>query len=273
MIKTILAFIGYWIGLDAVFYWLNRRAKRVITFHNVLPDRLFDSTAQTGYTDRLSDFARIVCELRKHFVFDVDPDATGTCTLSFDDGYLNEYEVAGKWLMERNIPAMLFVAGRIVNSTAEDYPDVERRLMAHDGVDVDQAPEEWKRLRLSGVTDAQIRDLREHGWIVGWHSYSHEAISQMSVEDQRKELASPPEYRNVPMSYPFGMSSAVSLDTIRLAEEARYPCAYSNDPWESPMRGNFYRMRYPAVSNKYELHFLVSGLKYFIQHRKLLPLY
>lgn len=269
--KKILAFIGYWSGLEDLFYWLNRRAKRVITFHNVLPDELYNASKQTGYTDRLSDLSMIVRELGKHFTFDVDPDVEGTCTLTFDDGYLNEYEVAGKWLMGRKIPAMLFVAGKIINKDETQLPDVEKRLMAHDGIDIDTAPAEWKRLRLAGVTDAQISDLREHGWVVGWHSWSHEPISQMNLEDQKKELASPPEYRKVPMSYPFGMCTAVSQDTIRLAEEAGYPCAYSNDPWESPMRGNFYRMRYPAVSNKYELHFLVSGLKYFIQHHKLLP--
>ena len=271
MIKLIVAFLGYWSGLDALFYWLNRKAKRVLTFHNVLPDAIASEVPSFGYADKLSEFASIIEEIGRRFVFDVDVDKEGTCTITFDDGYLNEYEVAGKWLMERNIPAILFVAGNIIGAKADDCLSVDKRHLKELGIDFSSLSPEWKRLRFSGVTKEQLDDLRAHGWLVGWHSKSHEAISQMTLDRQREELAAPSEYRNVPMSYPFGMSSAVSMDTIRLAKEAGFPCAFSNDPWESPMRGNFYRMRYPVSTNKYEMHFLLSGLKYFIQHRKLLP--
>ena len=41
LVVEILAFLAFWLGIDAFFYWLNRRAKRIVTIHNVLPDLMF----------------------------------------------------------------------------------------------------------------------------------------------------------------------------------------------------------------------------------------
>ena len=56
-----------------------------------------------------------------------------------------------------------------------------------------------------------------------------------------------------------------------IAEEYGYPCALSNDPDYSPYRGRYFRLRMALPENKYELHMVLSGLKYFIKYRKLLP--
>ena len=68
----IVAKMAYWAGVDAVFYWLNRRAKRIVTFHNVLPDEIWRGGLANGVSNRLSDFVRIVEECRKRFPISTD---------------------------------------------------------------------------------------------------------------------------------------------------------------------------------------------------------
>ena len=50
----IVVVLGYWLGIDRLFYFLNRQAKRIIVFHNVLPDEIMEK-------ERTSGAIRLVC--------------------------------------------------------------------------------------------------------------------------------------------------------------------------------------------------------------------
>ena len=50
----ILAKMAYWAGVDAIFCWVNRRAKRIVTFHNVLPDLMFTGLGELPWPVRVS---------------------------------------------------------------------------------------------------------------------------------------------------------------------------------------------------------------------------
>ena len=270
--RGILARVGYWSGLDALFYLLNRRAKRTLTFHNVLPDEMMIKGASVGITIPMSEFKKIIGWVGERFAFSVDVDDPKTATITFDDGYKNEYAIAGKWLMERGIPAILFVSGQVINALPENCLAVDRLGLAKVGVKLQDLPDDVRTLRFAGVTDADIEDMREHGWRIGWHTYSHRPLKSMGIEDQRHELSAPTEYMREPMSYPFGMWDSVSLETTKIAEEAGFPCAFSNDDYyTSSLRGTFYRIRFTPRCDKYDVHFLLSGFKYFLQSFRLLP--
>lgn len=271
-IRHIFGVIGYWSGLDVLFYLLNRRAKRTITFHNVMPDDMMVTGATAGITISLTDFKKIVGWIGERFQFSVDSDDPKTATITFDDGYKNEYEVAGKWLMEQGIPAILFVSGQIINAEAKNCLEVDKAGLAKTGVDMETLPPDVSKLRYAGVTDADMSDLRKHGWRIGWHTWSHRPLSAMGTDEQRKELSAPEQFKSEPMSYPFGMWDTVDKNTVKIAEEIGYPCAFSNDEYHTPaLRGNFYRIRFSPRCDKYDVHFLLSGLKYFIQSFRLLP--
>jgi peptidoglycan/xylan/chitin deacetylase (PgdA/CDA1 family) len=258
--------------LDALFYWLNRHAKRTLTFHNVLPDDMMMRGASVGLTISLSEFKKIIDWVAERFEFTVDVDDPRTVTITFDDGYKNQYEIAGKWLMQRKIPAILFVSGQVINAQPEGCLKVDFKALEDCSMQLQDLPSKVRVLRYAGVTEEDISDLRKHGWIVGWHTKSHRPLSYMSVEEQRCELTSPPAFLDVPMSYPFGMWDTVSSKTIKIAEELGYPCAFSNDDYYTPMlRGNFYRIRFTPKCDKYDIHFLLSGFKYFLQSFRLLP--
>ena len=271
-LRHICAMVGYWSGLDALFYWLNRRAKRTLTFHNVLPDDMMKRGAAEGITISLSEFKKTIGWIGERFPFSVDIDDPKTATITFDDGYKNEYEVAGKWLIGQGIPAILFVSGQIINAAPEKCLAVDMAGLEKSGVKLEDLSEAARTLRYAGVTDADIQDMRSHGWRIGWHTYSHRPLSSMSVDEQRRELSPPKEFLNEPMSYPFGMWDTVSEETIKVAEEVGYPCAFSNDDYYTPeLRGDFYRIRFAPQCDKYDVHFLLSGLKYFLQSFRLLP--
>ena len=111
-----LATICYYMQLHKLAYFLNRKRKRIVTFHNVLPDDIFESNVANGVSNSLTEFRTIIDEIAKRFGFSLDIDDPKTVTITFDDGYRNQVEVAGKYLLSRNIPAVLFVSGRLLAS-------------------------------------------------------------------------------------------------------------------------------------------------------------
>ena len=104
-----LAIVCYCFGIDALFYWLNRRCKRVITFHNVMPDAMFDSRT-TALSDSETSFRRKVRFLKRKWKIDTNFNNPKSVTLTFDDGFVNEIEIAGRILGEEGVPAVLFAA-------------------------------------------------------------------------------------------------------------------------------------------------------------------
>lgn len=103
-IMKLIEWLAYWSGLDALFYWLNRRYPRVVCFHNVLPDALMVGGVAGGFSFSESDFRSIVRQIK------------GRAILSFDDGYLNQFEVVGRILREEGTVGMLFVSKRLIDS-------------------------------------------------------------------------------------------------------------------------------------------------------------
>lgn len=320
-IVGVIAFIAYWCGLDALFYWLNRKAKRILTFHNVIPDELFDPRGN-GVSNRESDFRRIIKEAGRRFGFSTDLKDAGTVTITFDDGYLNQYEVAGRVLGEMGIPAIIFPAGDLIGALPEqalvvdqlvywceyapsevlkrEFPvegahkrgeywvkavrpaycqDVEakgRNLLARlDKVYpmaeiLAQLSPECRRLRLGGVSQSQLDELRARGWVVGWHTKTHFPLASLSDDEIRRELDSPPEFRNCVLSYPYGELQSVDARALKIAEELGYPCAVSNLSARNDLTGRYFIPRMALPASKYRLHFRLSGMEQFIKCRKLL---
>lgn len=115
-ILKVMASTAYWSGTDALFYYFNRSAKRVLTFHNVLPDDFYAANVANGVSCSASVFRDIVRLLKKRWCFSTDLFDLSTITITFDDGYLNQYEVAAEILREEgDIPAIVFPAGDVLD--------------------------------------------------------------------------------------------------------------------------------------------------------------
>jgi peptidoglycan/xylan/chitin deacetylase (PgdA/CDA1 family) len=100
---------AYYLGIIRLFYWLNRRAVIVLTYHNVIPDRLFEPTPHLGVSHAESIFREQMRLIARRFRTSSWPAQPGDCVITFDDGYINQWHVAGPILKEFNCPAIYFV--------------------------------------------------------------------------------------------------------------------------------------------------------------------
>ena len=321
-VTNIVAFICYWTGADVLFYWLNRKAKRIVTFHNVLPDEWIKEVPSVGCMESVSAFTRILDIVAQRFSFSTNLNDSRSVTVTFDDGYLNQYEIAAEILRRKGIPAVLFMTGNLVGATPTESLVIDKILLwnqfapdsavekvfgnvvprdvlwmkyiqpsyredwrnrgvrfleklesAYAIADILQKlPQEWVRLRFTGISKKQIDDLRSRGWKVGWHTKTHFPLGMLDAEGKRWELDSPDEYICECLSYPYGDIEAIGEESLSIASELGYPCALSNDPGYSIHRSNYFRQRFMLLDgNRYMVHFVLSGAKYFLKFGKLLP--
>ena len=312
LVVRVIAFLAYVTGLDSLFYYLNRNAKRIITFHNILTDDLFREGMANGVSCNLSSFLKIIKECRKRFPVSNDLFDPKTLTITFDDGYLNQYTVAFKVLKGQNLPAYVFVSDmgeeellvdKLLHWVAEapiglipggnrrrywgseiwprfvaDFERMGRTVLE----ELDKAypyakirsslPVAYCRERLTRIPDECLDEMRNAGWAVGWHTVSHYPLSRLSEDILKKELDSPNEFRNVCLSYPYGNPVEVGSGTVRMAEAFGYPCAVSNTNTDPANKSSFFLPRMSLPANKYRLHFRLSGLEHLIKYGHLLPI-
>lgn len=332
-IVELIAFFCYWLGIDALFYFLNRKAKRIITFHNVMPEHLLPEGKRIGLTDNEDEFRMMIREIMKRHKISNDLLDARTATITFDDGYKNQCECGGRILKEFGVPGVIFTAGKVINND-DPHDALVVDLLLHwteladngsyiipmiqqDAIELtsDNRGQVWQkyiwptfvkdseskgqnllnaldalfpvksvlakcspeylRLRMTGITDADIAELRSKGWTIGWHTHSHYPLSSLSVEEQEREIEelAPTEMKSVVFSYPYGELESVNADSIRVAEKAGYPCAVSNVSVHNDMMGTYFLPRTMLFKTytKCQIHFELSGAKYFIQNKKLLP--
>ena len=132
---------------------------------------------------------------------------------------------------------------------------------------------DYLKERMGAITAEELQAMRDAGWKVGWHTKSHYPLSKLKAGDQMVELDSPPEYRDVCFSYPFGNPVEVGSAAVEMVMKLGYPCAVSNTYEVADNGDRFFLPRMTLSANKYLLHFELSGLKHFLKHRRLLPVY
>lgn len=328
-IVNFLAFLCYWSGVTRCFYRLNRGRKRILVFHNILPEALFRKDLTNSVSNSETEFRAIIREVKRLFPVSCDLFDPATVTLTFDDGYRNQAEVAARVLQEEgNLPAILFVAGDVLDSAdparaliidrllqwtasapcgeyragpegprftlADGRRDVIWRTLLQacyqqdagtraqallDSLDaqyplqkiLEELPEEYKRLRLTGITSREVGELRARGWQVGWHSQTHFPLNTLPKEEKVREIAPPAGFERTVFSYPYGCPEMVDGESVALAAAAGYPCAVSNTLDGGALTGPFFLPRLALLPGRYRLHFQLSGLEHFIKTRRRLP--
>lgn len=332
-IVKLIAVLCYWLGFDALFYFLNKKAKRIITFHNVMPASLLPQGKFIGLTDTEESFHMKIRILRSRFGISIDLLDSKTATITFDDGYVNQSEIAGRILKEEdNLPAIIFAAGRMIGNTAPSDALVVDLLLhwaqlAPNGVysltcscavasrfemisgnrqkiwqeviwpsfckdsvtkgrtllnELDgqysvksmlaSCSSDYLRLRMTGISKADISELQNRGWKVGWHTQEHYPLSKLSSDEKQKEIAnSPTDMKAVVFSYPYGELDSVDVECLEIAQVANYPFAVSNVGVHNELMSMYFIPRMTLDGNFYQCHMELSGLKYFVKTRKLLP--
>lgn len=151
-----------------------------------------------------------------------NPVADDAVAVTFDDGYLDNYEFAIPACVERGIPATVFIAWDALGSPAF-------------------------RGGLPVMSRAQVRELAElPGLSIGSHTLSHPKLSRLTPEAQRIEIGDSKKAledwlgKTVDMfCYPFGDYAPITADIVRacgyrLAVTTRVGAFRTDRPFEIP---------------------------------------
>jgi peptidoglycan/xylan/chitin deacetylase (PgdA/CDA1 family) len=98
------------LGINLLFYFLNRNRKRILCYHNVLPEGHFQDRLHEGVSHSEFVFQQQVRHLAKRFPMGLDLENPRQLTLSFDDGYRNQHAIVHPILMQYGIRAYFFCA-------------------------------------------------------------------------------------------------------------------------------------------------------------------
>lgn len=103
-------------GFNKLCYALNKNRKRIIIYHNIIPDDIYEESINSEFTIKESTFRKQVDMLEKRFKIGLDLEDTSQLTITFDDGYLNQYSLGSKILDEKNINGYFFCSESLINN-------------------------------------------------------------------------------------------------------------------------------------------------------------
>lgn len=115
IIKYIVAKISKITGITKLFYKLNKDRKIILAYHNVIPDKYFKDYIHLDYSIKESQFRKHLDVIRIRFDVGVDLYNPKEITITFDDGYKNQYSIASKILDEYNMKGYFFYAADLLD--------------------------------------------------------------------------------------------------------------------------------------------------------------
>lgn len=115
-ILIVFYFLMTCVGIIRLFYWVNRKKKIVLTYHNVIPDKLFDYSYHLGVSHNESVFEKQVQLIRRRFLSYDQGKQVGRCLITFDDGYKNQLEIAVRILNRHGLQGIFFISFQSVTA-------------------------------------------------------------------------------------------------------------------------------------------------------------
>jgi peptidoglycan/xylan/chitin deacetylase (PgdA/CDA1 family) len=217
-LKHVLGRAANGLGLYAQHF---RSKMLVVAFH-----RVNDWMAEDGITCASQRFEEFCGFFKQHFR--VVPlaeqvagcrewrDMGGTLSITFDDGYLDNFEVAAPILRRLELPATFFIATGFIGT--EHAPSWDLQLQRRPG---------W-------MSWDQLRELRDGGFTIGAHTDSHPDLGKADPAAIQAELALcrtklQRELGTAPtlFAYPFGGRDNISPAALQLVREAGFECCLS----------------------------------------------
>jgi peptidoglycan/xylan/chitin deacetylase (PgdA/CDA1 family) len=233
--KRIKATLGHAAAASGMFARAFRSKTIIVAFH-----RIRDDMPEDGLTCGSARFESFCEFFRRHFRVvplskqvagcAAGEDMGGTLSITFDDGYRDNFEVAAPILRKLGLPATFFVTTGFVGTQAV-------------------APWDRELPRQPGWMDwDQLRALVAQGFEIGCHTDTHidmgtadaqtvRAELEVSSRKLREQLGRPARL----FAYPFGAAENMCERSLALVREAGFTCCLSclggsNDPPPSPFK-------------------------------------
>lgn len=103
-------------GFTSLCYKLNKNRKRTIAYHNIIPDKYWDDSLHLAHSMKESSFIKQLEVIQDKLGITLDIYDINKATITFDDGYLNQYSVASKIMDEKNIKGYFFCTVNVINN-------------------------------------------------------------------------------------------------------------------------------------------------------------
>jgi peptidoglycan/xylan/chitin deacetylase (PgdA/CDA1 family) len=231
--KRLKGALGHAAGAAGLFACAFRTKTIIMTFHRVRDDMPEDGmTCGSAKFEHFCNFFRTyfrVVPLSEQVAgCSAGKDMGGTLSITLDDGYRDNFEVAAPILRRMGLPAAFFVTTGFIGT----------RTVAPWDRDLAQQPGwmDWD----------QVRSLATHGFEIGCHTDTHidmgtayaepvRAELDVSKRKLREQLGKSPKL----FAYPFGGRNNICERSLLLVREAGFVCCLScfggsNAPPASP---------------------------------------
>lgn len=196
--------------------WCNRQRVVVLLYHRV-SDELRDSL-----TVGIEQFDEQMAWLTRHYmVVSISDIVHGTVprntarpvvAVTFDDGYLDNWENAVPILLRHQVPAAFFVSTGLLG--AEDGFAHDLRRLGHP---------------LPTMSWENVKRMHELGFVIGSHSVTHLDCGRADEDTVRRELIQSRDclkanlgLEEVIFAYPFGGRSNMTAQVLQIVRELGY---------------------------------------------------
>lgn len=225
------------------FYFRN---KYVITaFHRVNTATLGD-----GITCAPENFEDICAFLAKHFrvislaeqieALESGRHIRNSASITFDDGYLDNFEIAAPILRKLRLPATFFVSTDLLDSDFVPTWDHQRGT------------------RTQWMSWHHVRELAREGFDIESHTCTHVDLGRADFDTARNELrksflrlANLEGSRRRLFAYPFGGTANITEKTRVLIREEGYRCCLSCHGGVNTATANVYSLSRIPVNEEY----------------------
>ena len=224
--KILIKIINF---LDSKLYWIRndyfskgRINLNIYNLHSTRPKDFNNYKKILKYIDKQSKFINPK---------DIDKLSTkkfkdrNYSILTFDDGYLDNYEFALTILKELNIKAIFFIIPKFINENNKFSEEYLNKLYPEKRYEITSE----RQLIFQHMNHIQINNLLMEGHQIGVHGFEHEdygKIKPTQIEkkiNQSKNILEKINIRTNHFAYPFGSSRNFNKNSNKiLSEHFRY---------------------------------------------------
>lgn len=218
MMKTVMGRIA---GITGSYERAFRSTMMIVAFHRV-NDQLAEDSLTCGsakfeaFCRFFRRYARVVPLSEQVAACREGKDMSGTVSITFDDGYLDNFKVAAPILRGLQMPATFFIASGFIGS----------RVTAPWDADLVQQPG-W-------MSWDNVRSLVAQGFEIGAHTDTHIDMGSADAQTLRTELEVSKQKINQELgisvqlfAYPFGNRENISDRSRQLVRDLGFACCAS----------------------------------------------